>query len=464
MLSKRFAWLVGSFIMLALLTTTAPWAWAEDDPWAGMQEVLEQIGQPQIPEKVLDVTDFGAVGDGEADARPAIQEAIDEATAGGGAVVRLPEGEWFSDGPIHLKSNVFLEVTGDARLVFTDRTDAYLPQVRTRWEGTEVYNYSPFIYAYQAVNVGLIGAGVVDGNAAEGFGQWRGRQGEAQRRLREMGAEGVPVRERIFGPGDDTRGDYLRPSMIQFYGCQNVLIEDVTIHDSPMWVNHLVYCYNVIVRGVTVDSRRLNNDGVAVDSSVNVLVEECDFQTGDDSVVIKAGRDQDAWRVGRPSENVVIRNNRMRGHNALAVGSEMSGGVRNIYMHDNELGRVRSAIYFKANLDRGGAIENLRVRDITVERADRLIRFRTDYHGYRGGDHPPLYRDFVIENVTARQVGTLIQATGVAESPIRDVLLRDVVAEKADTRLEVANVENFRLENVKANGEAVEYPPPDQTE
>ncbi len=452
-------------IAAVLLLTASPGLSADadgSDPWAPMSAVLERIGRPQIPDAVYDPTEFGAVGDGRTDDRAAIQAAIDQANADGGGIVRLGDGLWFSHGPVHLKSNVFLDVPENARLLFTDDTDAYLPQVRTRWEGTEVYNYSPFIYAYQAINVGVTGKGVIDGNAADGFGRWRGRQGDSQRRLREMGAAGKPVRERLFGPGDDTQGDYLRPSMIQFYGCQNVLIRDVTIVDSPMWVNHLVYCHNVIVSGLTVDSRRLNNDGVAVDSSVNVLIENCVFRTGDDSVVVKSGRDRDGWRVGRPSENVIVRHNQMSGHNALAVGSEMSGGVRNIYMHDNELGRVRSAIYFKSNLDRGGAIENVRVRDINVDRADRLIRFRTDYHGYRGGDRPPLYRDFLIENVRATRVGTLIQATGVTASPIRDVRISNVIADEAERELDVSYVENFTLKEVYANGEPVEYSGPDR--
>ena len=426
-----------------------------NDLYAAIDTIVAHIGQPTLPEARYDPRDFGAVGDGRTDDRKAIQLAVDTANAKGGGVVVLSEGEWFSHGPIHLKSHTWLKVSEGATLTFTEDTSAYLPQVFTRWEGTEAYNYSPLIYAWQAVNTGLIGKGVINGNATTGFGTWRDHQRKAQDRLREMGENGDPVHTRVFGPGKDAQGDFLRPSMIQFLGCQNVIVRDVTIHDSPFWVIHLVYCRDAIVQGVTVDSHRLNNDGVDIDSSVNVLIEDNTFITGDDSIVIKSGRDQDAWRVGRPSENIVIRRNTMEGHNALAVGSEMSGGVRNVFMVENTLRDVRSALYFKSNLDRGGMIENIRIRDIRVGTANTLIRFTTNYHSHRGGTKPSLYRDFLIENVHARKVDTLIEAIGVAELPIQDVRLRNIVADSAEKTLDIRHVKNFTLKDVYANGETV---------
>lgn len=422
-----------------------------EDSWGGMEQILQKLEKPKFPSRDYLVTDYGAIGDGLSDSRPAIMEAIQEANKDGGGRVVLPEGTWFSEGPVHLKSNVNFHISEGAILRFSEDTDKYLPQVLTRWEGTEAFNFSPLIYAYQATNVALTGKGIIDGNSEHGFGTWRDKQSTAQIRLREMGAAGVPVHDRVFG-----KDDFLRPSMIQFFGCNRILIEDVTINDSPMWVLHIIYSEHVTVRGITIESYRLNNDGVNLDSSVLVLIENNSIHTGDDSIVIKSGRDQDAWRVGRPSEDIVIRNNYMEGHNALAVGSEMSGGVRNIFMENNRLGEVLSAIYFKSNLDRGGSIENLRVRNIDVKQASTLLRFSTNYHGYQGEHHPPLYRDFLIENVTAEKVQRAIQATGVKDSPIYDVHVIDMTVNEAEVELDTAFVRNFVLENVSVNGRLLE--------
>lgn len=422
----------------------------EDDvinsDWERVNYILETIQPPQFSGRDFLITDYGAIGDGKTDVSAAIAEAIFDANKEGGGRVVIPVGVWYSKGPIHLKSNVNLHIRGGATLLFSDNPKDYLPQVLTRWEGTEAYNFSPLIYVYQATNVAITGGGIIDGSSESGFGTWRDKQSEAQNRLREMGINGIPVFERIFG-----MKDFLRPNMIQFFGCNQILIEGVTIVDSPMWVIHLVYSENVIVRDITIESFRLNNDGVDIDSSNMILVENNRFFTGDDSIVIKSGRDQDGWRIGRSSEDIVIRNNYMEGHNALAIGSEMSGGVRRVYMEDNQLGKVRSAIYFKSNLDRGGIIENVKVRNIEVEEANILVRFRTDYQGYKGNYFPPIYRNFLIENVTALKVHTAIEARGVPDSKIREVNIRNIKVSEAIIPLDTIFVENFRFHNLIIN-------------
>lgn len=419
----------------------------EHGGWGQVPKLVKSITVPSFPDRDFDVTDFGAVGDGETDARPAITEAIDAANAAGGGRVVLPEGTWFSEGPVHLKSDVNLHVSDDATLRFSQDSTDYLPQVLTRWEGTELYNYSPMIYAFRATNVAITGGGLIDGDSENGFSTWKNKQGAAQTALREMGTTGVPVEERVFG-----EGDYLRPSMIQFFESNNVLLEDYTVIDSPFWVNHFVYTHNATMRNVTVDSRLPNSDGVDVDSSSNVLIEGNTFITGDDSVVVKSGRDQDGWRVGRPSEAIVIRGNDMRGHNGLTVGSEMSGGVRDIYMEDNVLGKVRAAIYFKSNTDRGGFIENVWVRDIDVQEAETVVEFDSNYKGEGSGKYPSLYKNFFIEKVVAQSAGTGIYAHGIESQPIRNVLVRNVTIGHVETPLDLENVEEMALVNVRMNG------------
>lgn len=419
--------------------------------WENVPDIINSIQEPVFPDRDYNITDFNADPD---DVLPAIEAAMDKANREGGGRVVIPEGEWLSNGPVHMKSNVNLHITEGALLRFSEDPDDYLPQVLTRWEGTEVFNYSPLIYAYMANNVAISGRGTIEGNGGTAFSGWRPQQSEAQNKLRVMGAEGVPVHERIFG-----KGDYLRPAMIQFFGCSRVLIEDVTITESPQWVNHIIYSSHIIVRRITVDSHRLNNDGVALDSSTLALIKNNVFITGDDSIVIKAGRDQDGWRVDRPSEDIVIRNNYMEGHNALAIGSEMSGGVRRVFMENNTLGDVRSAIYFKSNPDRGGYIEQVRVRNISAHEVREFVRFQTDYHSHRGEFHPTLYRDFIIENISANKAELGIEVQGLSELPIQNIIVRNMVVHEADKVKELQYFENLIFEDVEVNGRLIEPVP-----
>lgn len=419
--------------------------------WEMADEIVASIQVPRIPKRDFLITAYGASSTAGFDSLPAMRAALREAAQAGGGRIVVPPGRWFIKGPIHLQSHIELHVQKGAELVFSAEPADYLPVVLTRWEGSLCFNYSPFIYAFQATDVALTGEGVINGNAATGFGEWRPHEKPAQLRLRQMGNDLVPVHERVFG-----EGSFLRPPFIQFFGCERVLVEDVTIKDSPFWCIHPVFCSDVTVRGVTVDSHRMNNDGVDPDSSRNVLIEDCVFRTGDDAVAIKAGRDQDGWRIGRPTERVVVRNCEMPTvHNALAVGSEMSGGVRDIFMENCTIGSARSCIYFKSNPDRGGYIHGVRVRNIKVEVSRAvLIDLFTDYPGWRGNEFPPRYQDFVIENVTCGRAEKFgIYAVGKPGVPLSDILLRDVTIDSAEIPTYLAVAENLQFERVRINGE-----------
>ncbi len=428
---------------------------APADPWAGRDEILRRIVAPTFPARDFAITDFGAVGDDKTDNRAALAAAIAACTKAGGGRVVVPKGGFFCDGPIHMASNVNLHVSEGATIRFGAQPEKYLPMVLTRFEGTMLYGYSPRIYVRGATNVAITGRGTIDGNARETLAlmkdsKARGGSGT----LRKMGAEGVPVEQRIFG-----EGKWMRPSMIQPFECTNVLIEDVTLRDSTFWVVHPVFCRNVTVRGITVDSMNGNNDGCDPDSCVDVLIENCTFRTGDDAIAIKSGRDQDGWRVGRPTENVVIRNITMGSrHSGLCIGSEMSGGVRNVFMEDCTADAVSSALYFKGNVDRGGFVEHVRARRITVRQVrDGLVRFDTTYRAQdiRGGTTAPSFRDFLIEDVTCGESRTFgLSIEGLAGTPIRDVTLRRVEVKKAATPTRLTETENVRFEDVTINGQA----------
>lgn len=432
------------------LTAADPVFKSPPGDWAMAEEIVQAIRLPQIPERVFKIGDFGAKP--RADARPAIQAAIDAAAKAGGGRVEIPAGQWLSRGPIHLRSRIDLHVAEGATLLFSPEAKDYLPVVLTRWEGTELYSYSPLIYAFEVHDVAITGTGTIDGNARSEFLGWvkDGLQRDDMDRLRRMGVDGTPASRRIFG-----EGTHLRPPLIQFFRAERVLLADYTLKNSPFWVNHLVYTDHATIRRIKVDSHHANNDGVDVDSSRYVLVENCHFRTGDDSVVVKSGRDRDGREVGKPSEYVVVRHNDMGGEDGIALGSEMSGDVRHVFFTDNVLRKGASAIRFKANLDRGGTVEHIRVRNFTVESFGNLFWFQLDYPGLLGGGHPSTYRDIVFENFTVEHAGTVFDADAPAAAPLRDVTLRNITVKQADRTFVLKNVVGLKLENVVIGDQVV---------
>jgi len=311
------------------------------------KRLAQSIRKPQFPnrETRVDLTSTSET----LDSRGRIQRAIDELNTIGGGRVVIPSGEWNIAGPIRLTSNIDLHLEKGATLRFSTDPKDYLPAVLTRWEGTELFGYSPLIYAYHAHNIAITGLGTINGNRSSKGVEWEWDQGSQQRDLREMGREGEPVYERKFG-----RRGMLQPSLIQFFGCSSILVDGITTVEAPLWGIHLVYSNDATIRNVRVESLKSNNDGIDVDSSHRVLIEGCVFKTGDDCIAIKSGRDHDGRFVAVPSENIVIRNCAMDlGKSAaLAIGSEMSGGIRDVYMYGCTMGTVDTVVDVKSNLDR----------------------------------------------------------------------------------------------------------------
>lgn len=424
---------------------------SDSEGWDMVPLILKNISAPEFPDRTFNIADYGAKPDVTYNSLPAILKAINECNRQGGGKVLIPKGTYFIKGPIILKSHVNLHLEEGARLEFSTEPKDYLPMVLTKWEGTECFNYTPFIYSYQCVNVALTGKGEISGNGAAVFDTWKAKEKPAMDRLRRMGNDSVPVYERVFG-----EGWYLRPCMIQFFGCKNVLVEGVRIYDSPFWIIHPVYCDNVIVRDVYIDSNNYNNDGCDPESSTNVLIENVDFNVGDDGIAIKSGRDQDGWRVGQATENVIIRNCHFARW-AITIGSEMSGGVRNVFIEDCKIDSCRNGIYFKSNLDRGGFFENLYMRNIEADVCKwGMVNFRTDYHGYRGGNYPTQFRNITIENIKCNRVDSVaIMANGVPEAKLYNITLRNIEVKEAPKATQMKNVVNLVLDNVVVNGKQI---------
>ena len=393
------------------------------------------------------------------DFRHSLNEAIRQCSEDGGGRVIVPAGEYECNGPLILLSHVNLHLEKGARINFGSNPEYYLPPVRTIFEGTELYNYSPFIYAFEAEDIAITGEGTLDGRASLGFARFRPQRSAQQDTLRQMGIDGVPVEARCFG-----ERSILPPSMIQPFGCKNILIEDVTILDSPYWVIHPVLCDNVTVRGVKISSFNLNNDGCDPEYTSNVLIEDCDFDCGDDAIAIKAGRDQDGWRIGVPTKNIIIRNCRFNSKcNGLCIGSEMSAGVENVLAENIEIGNCHSGIYFKSNLDRGGYIRNVRVRNVrcdTVRTA--FIRFETAYHGARGGHHPTVFDNFVVEDISGGASGQCgFYAVGIEDKPLGRIVLKNVNLERASEPYILRYAGDVTFRNVKINGRKMARRPSD---
>lgn len=413
------------------------------------EAILANIHEPEF--RTCDYI-FSGPSDPASDCRRHINDLILRCSSEGGGRVVIPEGKYFCKGPIILKSGVNLHLEEGARISFSPEPEDYLPAVLTVWEGTQLYNYCPLVYARGERNIAITGKGVLDGRASEGFAKMRPQRSSQQDTLRQMGIDQVPVEQRCFGSRS-----ILPPSMVQPYECENVLISEVEITDGPYWMIHPVLCNNVIVRDVVINSGNRNNDGCDPEYTTNVLIEGCRFNTGDDSIAIKAGRDQDAWRIAKPSGNILIRNCDFNSKcNGLCIGSEMSAGVQNVVMENVHIGKCYSGIYFKSNLDRGGFIRNVHVRNVTCEWVrSAFIRFETSYHGARGGYHPTEFSNFLIEDVRGgTSTECAFYAVGVEGHSLKQIHLRNIILDEAPVPYILKYAKSVRFDKVIINGTA----------
>ena len=421
--------------------------------------VLARISAPEFPDRDFSVVDHGARGDGETDCRAAFAEAIRACHEAGGGRVVVPEGRFLVEGPIHLKSNVNLHLSEGAVVLFGTDPEDYLPAVFTRWEGIECMNYSPMVYAYGQENIAITGAGTLDGQGSrEHWWPWSGaerygwqestpRQNPGRDRLFEMGQAGVPVAERVLG-----EGGYLRPNMIQPYACRNVLIEGVTVRNSPMWHLHPTLCTNVIVRGVSVIGHGPNNDGCNPESSKDVLIEDCYFDTGDDCIAIKSGRNNDGRRVNVASENIIVRDCRMKeGHGGVVMGSEISGSVRNVYVENCVMDspNLDRALRIKSNSYRGGRVENVVFRNVRIGQVgEAVVKINFFYENGDGGEHTPSVHNVYVADVTCEKSRYGVLIAGYDRAPVSGVLIENCRISEVQTPLSLIGVDGLELRNV----------------
>ena len=409
-----------SLLMLCIVALTAQAKGWDDQQY---KQIEQSIRLPQFADKVYDITKYGAKPTNTAAKnQKAIQKAIDKCSKKGGGSVVIPAGQKFLTAAIQLKSGVNLEVQEGAVLEFAFEPELY-PIVPTRWEGLDCWNLSPLIYAYQARDIAVTGKGTIDGGGSNDtwwpwcgskkFGMKEGGIAQnmgARARLLKQAEDGVDMDQRRFGPQDG-----LRPQMINFNQCEGILIENVTLLRSPFWVIHPLLSKDITVRGVHINNDGPNGDGCDPESCDRVLIENCYFNTGDDCIAIKSGRNNDGRQggqgryAGTPSKNIIIRNSKFNnGHGGVVIGSEISGGCQNVYAENCEMDSpsLDRVLRIKTNSCRGGIIENINMRNITVGQCgEAVLKINTDYEPREvccRGFYPTV-RNVTMENVTCKK-------------------------------------------------------------
>ena len=439
---KKFLQMMTLCLLVPLMAAAQSWNEAE------YKQIEQSIRLPQFADKEYVITKYGAKETNTAaQNQKAIQKTIDLCSKKGGGRVVIPAGQKFLTGAITLKDGVNLHVEEGAVLEFAFQPELY-PIVETSWEGLECFNLSPCVYAFKAKDIAITGKGTIDGGGSnETWWPWNGnprfgwkqgmisQRGGSRARLLQNGEDGIPMYnekgerspERVFGPQDG-----LRPQLVSFNKCEGILLEDVTLLRSPFWVIHPLHSTDITVRRVKMINDGPNGDGCDPECCDRVLIEDCFFNTGDDCIAIKSGRNRDGRERNMPSKNIIIRNCEMKnGHGGVVVGSEISGGCQNVYAHDcvmdsPELERV---LRIKTNSCRGGIIENINMKNIKVGVCkESILKINLDYEHNEiccRGNYPTV-RNVYMENVTSEKSQYGVQIIGLEEDTyVYDILVKN---------------------------------------
>ena len=371
-----------------------------------------------LPEKQYIITDYGAVGDGQTLNTKSIQSAIDSCVSQGGGTLIVPEGV-FLTGAIFLKQGVDLRIEKKGILKGTVNPDDY-PQVFTRWEGVECDWTSALVNAFHMTGFKLTGEGMIDGSGEE----WMNRYPRFNSELK-VG----------------------RPRLIAIQNCTDVLVSDISLKNQACWGLFILYSKNVEVENlhITAEHNIISSDGIDIDSGEEVHVTGCDIDVNDDCISIKSGKDEDGRRVNRPAKEILIEKCLFRyGHGGVAMGSEMSGGIRNVEIRDCVMEADNWApIRFKSQPSRGGVVENITYRNIQLHDTRKAFEFNMEWRMVPPikppSDPLPVVRNVNIINVSGN-VQSVGDMHGLKDSPIENVVFKDcnITAKKG-----------FIVENVK---------------
>ena len=451
---------------------------------------MAEVKAPVIPDVRLSLADCGAVGTGDVLCTEAFAKAVDQLSEKGGGHLVVPRGVWLT-GPVVLKSNIDLHLEAGAVIQFAADENLY-PLVKTSFEGLDTRRCQSPLSANGATNISITGQGVIDGNGQYWRPVKRAKVTESywKQLLNIPGSmemkKGYWVPSAGYAKGEkganmnvpnaQTEEEwqsvkrFLRPVMVSLVGCKNVLLEGVIFQNSPAWNLHPLMCENIILDNVLVrnPSYAQNGDALDLESCTNARIVNSKFDAGDDGICIKSGKDADGRRRGIPCSNVVVDGCTVfAGHGGFVVGSEMSGGVRNIMVGRCQFLGTDVGLRFKSTRGRGGIVENIYIRDISMtDIKTDAITFNMYYGGksvaemLADGDNPdnttkvpvteetPVFRNIDIQNVVCSGAGRAMEFNGLPEMPIQGVNLKNIVI-KAKKDASFTNVENVRKDNVR---------------
>lgn len=416
-----------------------------------------QFKRPEFKDTSVNITAFGAKEGGTVKNTEAINNAIKQLAATGGGRVVVSKGKWLT-GPIVLLSNINLHLEEGAELLFSQNFDDYLPAVLTNWEGSEVYSYSPFIYALHQENIAVTGKGILNGQGKPWWLQ-RKKPGfyESNNRLRDMNEKQVPVSERRFGSLEG----YLPPVFFGPLYCKNILLEGVTFQYGAFWTINPSFCTNLIVRGITVLTNgeyghTPNGDGINPNSCQDVLIEYNTLDTGDDCITIKSGRNKDGRRIGMSCKNILIRHNvGLQGHGGIVIGSEMSGGVENVYAHDCRFNGTDRIIRIKTDRGRGGYVKNCWFKNMSADTIEQeAIRINMLYSGGKRlpeqavDEGTPVIENIYYENIRCDYAKkNVIQIIGIPEMPVKNISFKNIDM-KGNQGIDIVDAKNITIDNI----------------
>jgi len=457
------------YSILLSFTISLTYSQIPQEVWNESVKIESQIKKTSFPDRVFNIKDFGAKAGKDNLCHEAINLAIVTCSQAGGGSVIIPQGEYYT-GPITLKSNVNLHFEEGAHLKFSTEKYLYTPTVLTRWEGVDCYNLRPLIYAYGESNIAITGKGIIDGQGSNDtwwsmcgsplFGWKEGmlaQRNGGRNKLLMYAETSTPIDKRQM-----TLEDGLRPQLINLYRCNTILIEDVVLKNSPFWVIHPVFCESITVRGVQVISHGPNSDGCDPESSKNVLIENCVFDTGDDCIAIKSGRNMDGRKWNVPSENIIVRNCEMKdGHGGVVIGSEISGGYKNLFVENCKMDspNLDRVIRIKTNNCRGGIIENVFVRNIEVgECKEAVLKINLLYEGGEQCDRsfPPVVRNVYMDSVTSKKSDYGILITGYEDAiNIQNIYVSNCTFNNVKKGNSIVGASNVTLKKITINGKKV---------
>ncbi len=454
------------FTLLCLALTLG--SQAQDNPYRVYTRQLPfsmpEVAAPVFPKKTVSLAQYGAKGDGKTLCTEAFSKAIDELSRQGGGRLSVPQGVWFT-GPIVLKSHVDLHLEKGAVILFSGDMDLY-PVIETNYEGELRKHCQSPVSAVGQTDIAITGQGIIDGNGI----CWRPLKKEkvTEGQWKKFTSKGgVFPRSTMWYPSEERVK--MRPVLLYLESCRNVLLQGVTFQNSPNWCLHPLLCENLIVDQVMVRNPAYaqNGDAIDVESCRNVLVINSSFDAGDDGICLKSGRDEQGRRRGRPTENVVVDGCTVfNGHGGFVVGSEMSGGVRNIWVNDCQFLGTDAGLRFKSCRGRGGVVENIYIRNISM--ADILgdaVTFDLFYGGKSVieqlesgerinniaaepvGEGTPVFRNIDIQHVVCRGAHRALWFNGLPEMPISDIRLSDITIQ-ADEPGDFFNCKNITKKNV----------------